>query len=253
MLKSIDPEILQRRPHAKSTTIAYSAKHLLRAYEQMEVLERPNLMVQEYIPGDLRSHWMVSAYFDNRSDCLLAFTGQKLRESQAGAGFTTLGVCTPNEEVERLTRNLLTTIGYHGIVDAEWRYDARDQRYKLLDVNPRMGSQFRAFVGMHGMDSVRALYLDLTGQEVAPDPPNVGRKWVVENHDLIASLSRWRCGDLSFSSWVSSFRGVQEGAWFARDDPAPFWMMCVRALAEVSRRAVAGEKLIRDLGPEGGV
>ncbi len=250
MLKSIDPEVLQQRPQAKSTVIAHGPKYLLQAYEQMEVPSQPNLMLQEYIPGDLRSHWMVSAYFDQRSECLLAFTGQKLRESQAGAGFTTLGICARNEEVERLTRNLLTTIGYRGIVDAEWRYDARDGRYKLLDVNPRMGAQFRAFVGVRGMDAVRALYLDLTGQPVVPDFPHVGRRWVVENHDLIAWLSRRRRRGLSFRSWLRSFRGVQEGAWFATDDQAPFWVMCVRAFAELSRRAVSGEKLIREMGAD---
>jgi D-aspartate ligase len=247
MLKSIDPEVLQSRPQARSTAIAHNPGHLLHLYEQMEVLQWPNLMLQEFIPGDVASHWMVSAYFNEQSDCLAAFSGQKIRESRPGAGFTTLGVCVQNDDVVRRTRNFLKTVGYRGLVDAEWRYDARDGCYKLIDVNPRMGSQFRAFVGVNGIDAVRALYLDLTGQPVPAAAPREGHRWVVENHDLVASLARWRRGDLSLKSWLTSIRGVEEAAWFAKDDQAPFWMMCTRAFVEASRRALTGQRLIRDM------
>jgi D-aspartate ligase len=242
MLKSIDPEVLHRRGQAKSTTIAHDRAQLVAAYQRMEVQQRPNLMLQEHIPGDLTSHWMVSAYFNEHSDCLLAVAGQKLRESLPGAGFTTLGVCRNNEAIERATCNLLSAVGYRGIVDAEWRYDYRDGRYKLLDLNPRVGSQFRSFVGTNGLDAVRALYLDLTGQGVPATTPHEGRKWIVENHDALASVLYWRGAGLTLRDWLKSVRGVQESAWFARDDPLPFWVMCARALLERSRKAFGAER-----------
>src|SRR5439155_23050027 len=103
MLKSVDSEVLRQRPHARSTIRVCDAKTVLQLYERMEVPGTPNLMLQEYIPGGLGSHWMVSAYFNEPSECLFAITGQKLRESRPGAGFTTLGVFVRNRNVEQTT------------------------------------------------------------------------------------------------------------------------------------------------------
>jgi D-aspartate ligase len=252
MVKSIDPEDLQKRRRGKSTVIVHSPYELMQTYEQMDVREKPSLMLQEYIPGDLSAHWMVSAYFNEQSECLVAFTGQKLRESRPGAGFTTLGVCVRNEDVARATCNLLHGLAYRGIVDAEWRYDARDGSYKLLDLNPRVGSQFRAFVATNDMDAVRALYLDLTGQSIPPTTMHEGRKWVVENYDAVASALYWRRGGLSLKTWMSSLRGIQEAAWFAEDDPAPFWVMCMRVFLQTLRRVTGRDNAPLRLAPRRG-
>jgi len=48
-------------------------------------------------------------------------------------------------------------------------------------------------------------------------------------------------GVLGTAEWhyvLTVARGVEEAAWFARDDPAPFWIMCLRAGLHVSRRAL---------------
>jgi predicted ATP-grasp superfamily ATP-dependent carboligase len=46
--------------------------------------------------------------------------------------------------------------------------------------------------------------------------------------DLASSVVyRWR-GDLTVRSWLRSFKGVSEEAWFAADDPLPFavlWLL----------------------------
>jgi predicted ATP-grasp superfamily ATP-dependent carboligase len=129
----------------------------------------------------------------------------------------------------------MKAVGYRGILDIGYRYDARDGAYKLLDANPRIGATFRLFVGTNGLDVARALYLDLTGQEVPPTQARQGRKWLVENKDLESWLALRREGEWPIGAWLRSLRGVQERAWFARDDPAPFLMMCVGLLSRVVR------------------
>ena len=123
------------------------------------------------------------------------------------------------------------------MVDLGWRYDARDGRYKLLDVNPRIGGTFRLFVASNGMDVARALYLDLTGQPVPAAAARDGRKWLVEPNDLQASLLYWREGALTPGQWLGSLRGVEEAAWFARDDLAPFLAMCRSAATMAAAKA----------------
>jgi predicted ATP-grasp superfamily ATP-dependent carboligase len=117
-------------------------------------------------------------------------------------------------------------LGYRGVLDLGYRYDARDGLYKLLDVNPRVGSTFRLFVSSTGLDVVRALYFDLTDQEPEAAGDAVpGRKWLIENLDLASSATYFRNGELRPRAWLRSFAGMQETAWFARDDPAPFAAM----------------------------
>ena len=126
--------------------------------------------------------------------------------------------------------------GYQGIVDMDFRYDARDGQYKLLDVNPRIGSTFRLFVSEDGMDVARALYLDLTRQPVPPARLAEGRKWVVEDFDLTASFRYSRDGMLNFREWARSLRGIQESAFFCLDDLAPVLMMLRADISEFFRR-----------------
>jgi len=209
-------------PAAPNVRIAGSREELLDAYTLMESPRLPNVMLQEYLPDASDSNWMFNGYFDARSECGVAFTGRKLRQSPPYTGAATLGVCAANPVVEEITRRFLRAVGYRGIVDIDYRLDHRDERYKLLDVNPRIGASFRLFVADDGMDVLRAMYLDLTGREVPACAQRDGRRWIVEPQDLLSSSTYIRCGDLSVRAWARSLRHVDEAAWWAREDPQPF-------------------------------
>jgi D-aspartate ligase len=98
----------------------------------------------------------------------------------------------------------------------------------VLDLNPRLGAQFRLFHDTAGIDVVLAQYLDLTGQAVPRGDQVAGRGFVVENYDPIAAFGYWRRGELGLTGWLDSLRGRPETAWFARDDLLPFGLMCLR-------------------------
>jgi len=252
VVKAIDPLLLYQRPGARSVMVAHSRQELLDIYDRMEVPERPNLMLQEYIPGGPESIWMFNGYLDRRSRCLVGFTGTKQRQCLPHTGPTSLGICRANPVVEQATTELLAAVGYQGVVDLGWRYDARDGRYKLLDVNPRIGGTFRLFVASNGMDVARALYLDLIGQPVPAAAARDGRKWLVEPNDLQASLLYWREGALTPGQWLGSLRGVEEAAWFARDDLAPFLAMCRSAAAMAAAKAVRSSRAVVAVPAAGG-
>ena len=224
MLKGIDGAALERRGYPRMVIVG-DPKKLLEKYDEIEDLAKPNLMLQEYIPGGDDSVWMFNGYFNQNSDCLLGFTGRKLRQHPVYTGATSLGICLRNDTVEKTTKEFMKVIGYRGVLDIGYRYDARDGQYKVLDINPRVGATFRLFLATNGMDVVRAMYLDLTGQQVPSAPAREGRKWVVENGDLISFHDYHRDGKLNFIEWIRSLRGVQEAAWWAPDDLVPFGYM----------------------------
>ena len=220
LLKGIDGNRLFTRTGRKMVIVGDRAE-LLRLYAEMEDPDDPNLMLQEYIPGGDDTVWMFNGYFDASSEARIGITGRKLRQTPVYTGATSLGVVLPNDEVDATTRRWMRELGYRGILDIGYRYDARDGRYKVLDVNPRVGATFRLFVDRNGLDVVRALYLDLTGQPVVAAEPRWGRKWIVEK-DLASSWRYWRDGKLGIGEWLTSFRGVEEAGYFATDDLRPF-------------------------------
>ena len=186
------------------------------------------VMLQERIPGSGGGDWFFHGYCDASSRCEPAFTGVKDRSYPAHVGLTSLGRAVPNQDLREHVTRLLARLGYQGIVNLDLRKDPRDGRYKLLDFNPRLGAQFRLFRDRAGLDVVIAAYLDLTGQQLNGVDQIDGRRFLVENYDPLSALSHWRKGELRLASWLGSVRGVDEMAWFARDDLRPFGLMCMR-------------------------
>ena len=224
MLKASDGNRLKRRVNRKMV-IVNTPRELIDFYREMEDPENPDLMLQEYIPARTNADWMFNGYFDANSDCLLGFTGQKLRQTPVYTGMTSLGICRSNSVVIKRTTEWMKQLGYKGILDIGYRYDHRDGEYKVLDVNPRIGATFRLFLGQDNMDVARALYLDMTGQPVPRSICREGRKWMVEL-DFKSCLDYRRDGKLTLRGWWQSLRGIEELGYFRRGDLRPF-MHCL--------------------------
>ncbi len=228
VVKAAEPQRLPKG--TRSVSIAQTPQELLAIYRQAQSPESPNLIFQEYIPESHAEDWIFHGYCNPQTDCLVTFTGKKLRSHPAFAGPTTLGVSVLNEPLSRQTETLLKAVAYAGIVDIDYRLDKRDGQYKLLDFNPRIGANFRMFEDRAGVDVVRALHLDLTRRTVRRLPMVEGRTFIVEPYDLFTSLSYMRRGGLTVRGWWRSLKGKREIAWFSRNDPVPFLTMCVRLL-----------------------
>ena len=138
--------------------------------------------------------------------------------------------------MKRLCIDFMKRLGYRGIVDIDLRYDNRDSEYKILDVNPRIGSTFRLFLNCDGLDVVRAMYLDLTGQQVTCAPLWAWRKWIAEDLDLATSWRYFLDGRLTLSHWFKSLPGIDEYSFFASDDPLPAAFMLHADVLELARR-----------------
>jgi D-aspartate ligase len=235
VLKPIDKVRFQER-NGIQMFIARDAPEALDAYDRFEEPEAPNIMLQEYIPGSSASVWVFTGYFDGDSDLVFGAGGTKLRQYPINIGTTCFGDVRSNPKMEAVTARFVKQLGYNGVFDCGYRYDARDGRYKLLDAHPRVGANFRQCVGRDGLDVVQAMYLDLTGQPVPRDVPAEGRVWWVENYDLAAAFDSWREGGFSLRRWAGSLRRVDERAWFDRDDLAPFRAMCLDSAGAIRRR-----------------
>lgn len=229
MLKGIDTLALRERTGVKMVVV-HDPKTLLKYYDEMETPDEPNTMLQEYLGGGSQTVWMFDGYFNDQADCLFGLTAHLVRQYPAYTGVASLGICLTNETVAQQTRAFMKAIGYHGALDIDYKFDLRTGLYKVIDVNPRIGRTFRLLVDSCGMDVVRALYLDLTQQPIQVGKAREGRKWVVENFDLVSSPRYCHDEKLSLRGWLHSYKGVEEAFWFSHDDPTPFLAMLWHAL-----------------------
>jgi D-aspartate ligase len=219
VVKPIDADLL-RRSWRRQAMVSQTSD-VREAYEALAAPGTSNVALQEFIPGGAGASWAVAAYFDRRGDCRFAITGQKLRQFPTDGGVTTFGVCAPCDAIVVSIMRIATAVGYRGILDADFRCDGRDGLWKLIDVNPRAGANFRLFTDKHGLDVVRSMYLDLTGQDLPAVEPDWGRRWCVEDLDLHAFRDHALAGSLTLRGWLRSLRGVSEFGYFAADDLWP--------------------------------
>jgi D-aspartate ligase len=232
MLKGIHGNRLYEQT-GKKMVIVQNKDELLHYYNLLEDPAAPNLMIQELIPGDDDQVYIFDGYFNRNSDCLLGFTGHKVRQYPVHVGCASLGECQWHQQVADMTTAFMKNIGYKGVLDIGYRYDPRDGKYKVLDINPRVGQAFRIFVDKSNMDVVRALYLDLTGQIVEQKPPRNGRRWIIEDYDLISTYDYFNEGTLKIGQWLRSFKNLEEGAWFDIQDMKPFMRMSNNLLLRI--------------------
>lgn len=225
MAKNVEAFERLRRPIVAGSTRFDSARQLLEASchwgDQFQVI------LQEFLPSETSEDWIVHAYADASSHCLVQFTGRKMRSSPPGAGMTSCGYSVANPALMRLVTQLVKAIGYRGALDMDWRRDVLADEYYLLDFNPRIGAQFRLFETTAGVDVVRAMHLDLTGRDVRPAEQVDDRRYLVENIDLRSWLAaRGQEPPTALGRAV----GGTELAWLASDDVRPFFVMLARSL-----------------------
>jgi predicted ATP-grasp superfamily ATP-dependent carboligase len=233
LVKAIDGDRMVARI-GKRQFLVDTIDELLRIYDA--IADPENIMLQEYIPGPEENCWIFQGYFDHNSACLAAYTGQKLRQCRAYGGDTCLGVSSDNAVIKNTVAPFLTAIGYRGLVDLCIRYDPRDGRYKVLDINPRIGANARIFVSETGLDQARIYYADMTGQTCSPEPVNQGRKWLVEDYDVVSCVRYGLDGNLGLREWVKSFSGVRELAYLSARDPMPVLARLTDDVREISNR-----------------
>jgi len=215
------------RDSGNRSAVATSPDELVAAFEHMN--DPGNLICQHLVLGNDSDGWLFNGYFDGQSRCIARFSGRKLRQWPAGRGFTILAEATRNPEVERIAIGFLTSVGYCGPVDMDFRRDPADGSYKLLDVNPRLGGVFRLFEDRHGLDVARAMYLDLIGDPVEQDAQREGRRFVHEGGFLVATLKSWLAGASTPIATIREVSGAEMGT-FRSTDPLPFLVHMVTTI-----------------------
>jgi D-aspartate ligase len=178
------------------------------------------MLVQELIPGDGRNQFSYCAFFkDGRS--VASMVAQRLRQHPLEFGrASTYVVTTENTQVRDYSERFLREIDYYGLVEVELKFDARDNQFKLHDVNLRTWG-FHSLGVSAGVDFSHLLYQDQIGQACDPCQAVPGLRWVRTVTDLPASFLGICRGQLGISGYFRSLSGRITEAVFDLRDPLP--------------------------------
>lgn len=100
-----------------------------------------SIVVQNFIPGDDTYMRVLTNYSDRNGEVKLMCLGHVLLEEHTphGLGNHAVIVTERNQEVEERFRILLEDMGYVGFSNFDIKYDQRDGKYKVFEINTRQG------------------------------------------------------------------------------------------------------------------
>jgi len=182
-----------------------------------------DVLLQEYVPGPATSHVFLDGYVDRSGVMRACLARRRLRMHPREFGNSTLSVTIPVAEVSEAVANLqrlFESIGYTGLFDAEFKFDARDAQFKLLEVNARAWWQLELSTTA-GLNVCLLAYRDALGEPLpAVGPYKIGVTWVHPVPDLRAwwhgRRAGVRSGGFPLRVWLGGANAV-----FSRDDPKP--------------------------------
>ena len=146
----------------------YNEEELIKTIEIIENAGyNKNLIIQEFIPGDDSALFDSIFYVGKDKKAKLATFAQIGLQERTPTG---IGNCTVlvngfdehgyNEEIVYKLKEFIEKIGYQGFAEFDMKYDYRDKKYKVLEINPRQ-SRSGYYLTACGYNLVEYLINDL--------------------------------------------------------------------------------------------
>ena len=120
------------------------------------------MIAQDFIPGDDSNMRVLNAYVDHNHQVRLMGLGHPLLEDPSPGSVGNYVVILPVEDEKLYHRieKFLKDINYVGFANFDLKYDARDDEYKLFEINLRQGrSSF--FLTLNGLNLAKFITDDL--------------------------------------------------------------------------------------------
>ena len=143
-----------------------------------------DFVIQEIVPGKIEDQFALAGYCTDGGDILCYVMTNKLRQRYFGAGTFVSSADIP--ELYEIGKKLLEKLEYKGIFEIEFKKDARDGTYKIIEFNPRCWSQIMLATRMK-VNVAYYAYCDLAGVKggnVKVTPIKRRKYWMDFERDL---------------------------------------------------------------------
>lgn len=148
-----------------------------------------DFLMQEYVPGS--EYYGVSAIFNNKNKMRAAFCHKKLRQYPTTGGVSTYAESVHRDDLVQITEKLLSSVGWFGIANVEFKISDKDGSPYVMEINPRLWGSVHLAVES-GVNFPVMLYdLGLTGdtKETFSYEDGVRYRWMLQG-DLLSFTSK---------------------------------------------------------------
>ena len=195
----------------------YNDSEFLSYYDHaINVIPKNEILIQEIIPGDSSNQYSVGVLYD-RDHSLVTLTARRKRQHPIDFGNATTFAETVNiPELKEYADRILSTIKYKGICEVEYKYDHRDDKYKLLEINARTW-KWHSIAEKAGTPFIETYFNMLTGQNYTEHLKWKDSSWQHVTTDIPVIINMILRG---YSTRNSKYPKVH--AVIDKNDPLPF-------------------------------
>ena len=220
-LKPVYSHRFQRHFQVKAFVVS-NVEELETRYRDIEATGA-EILLTEIVPGIDDEYCSYYTYLEPDGTPLVSLTKRKLRQYPNGFGMGTFHMTKWEPEAAELGLRFARAVALAGMVNVEFKRDARDGCLKLIECNVRLTAA-NEVVRRAGVDFARILYDRALGRP--PVLPSGFREGVYEWHPIgdYRAFRQYRAaGRMSTSAWVRSLLHRRTGIPdLAFDDPYPF-------------------------------
>ncbi len=181
-----------------------------------------DMVVQEHIPDSHEKIFSLFTYIDRSGVARANVVGRKIRQGPVRFGTSAVFETRDEPRVLEAGLRLLESVGYRGFGHVEFAHDARDDSFKLLEVNTRL-PMWGGIAMTELFDVARIAYDDAAGRPLPPPRTFTDELvWIFFGKDAWVSAQmalRRELGPLGFLAPYA--RRPKVRAVFALDDPLP--------------------------------
>jgi predicted ATP-grasp superfamily ATP-dependent carboligase len=205
-----------------------NAGQLMSAYKQAAEAGM-DVLLQEYIPGEDSAGVNYNSYYWN-NEPLVEFTAQKVRLSPPEFGVPGVLVSKHIPELFSPGRKILQALGYNGYSCTEFKKDARDGVYKLMEVNGRHNRSLLLSVKC----GINFPLIEYKHRVLGEIPSTINYKkgiyWIDLTKDLVASIQYRKMSRFSLVQYMKPYLKPHIFAVLSIKDPMPFIKRCIDIL-----------------------
>ena len=218
-------------PHKKKVFVAYNKEEFDAITAAIYSSSyQDNLVLQEYIPGDDNCMRVLNCYSGLDHKVKLMALGRPLLEEQTPEGIGNYAAImnVRDDELMEKMKAFLEDVGWEGFSNFDMKYDARDGKYKLFEMNPRQGrSSF--FVTASGYNLAKWLVEDVVehkeqGLTIADAhhlwmiaPAGIIKKYLKDEVLLAEAKELMRQGKVSHQLFCKEDAGLKRRIWYIKN------------------------------------
>jgi predicted ATP-grasp superfamily ATP-dependent carboligase len=199
-----------------------------------------NAMVAEIIPGADTQLFEYNFYVDKSGNVKAGMGHVKVRQAPANFGIGRVIKTSKNTAVEKLARKFIKQIpGFFGPGQIEFKYDQRDGKYKLIEMNGRLGLQNELYA-KSGANFAYMFYQEWANRNISTISNTHDNEyyWIHLYYDLINFILHRNKENANLRDYIRPYIKKHTFCIERLNDPRPmlmYWLLKIRNSAQFFR------------------